>query len=126
MSQRWPVGPLAHIKRFLDEVARPLFAQSSLLELVLICALAGWGEEMLFRGVLQEAFSRWFGPWIGVAVASLLFGFAHPITLLYTLWASLIGLYLGWLSMATGNLLVVIVAHALYDLVAISFLVRAR
>ena len=126
LFQRWPLGPLARIKQFLDEFARPMFQESTLLELLLISTAAGWGEEMLFRAVLQGAFCRWSGPWIGVATASLLFGLAHPITPLYTVWAGLIGVYLGWLAMASGNLLVVIVTHGLYDFVAICYLVRRR
>ena len=40
--------------------------------------------------------------------------------------AGLIGLYLGWLWLAVGNLLVPIVVHALYDFVALMYLVKVR
>ena len=50
---RWPIGPLGRIKQFCDEVIRPLFAPCSLIDLAFIAVLAGFGEEMLFRGVLQ-------------------------------------------------------------------------
>src|SRR5437763_8941533 len=48
-----PVGPLRRIKQFCDDVVRPLFAASGVLDLAIIAALAGLGEEMLVRGVLQ-------------------------------------------------------------------------
>ena len=40
--------------------------------------------------------------------------------------AGLIGLYLGWLWMATGNLLVPIVTHTVYDFVVLVYLVKIR
>src|SRR5262245_17768709 len=70
---RWPVGPLGRIKEFTDKVIRPLMAPCTVVDLFMISVLAGLGEEMLFRGVLQEAFSRWLPTWAAVAVAGVLF-----------------------------------------------------
>jgi hypothetical protein len=120
----WPLGPFASIKDFCDEVARPLFRPCTLLDLALISLLAGVGEEMLFRGVLQGAIGRWLGPWVGLAVAGSLFGLAHLITPTYAVMAALFGFYLGWLWMVNGNLLTAITAHALYDFLALVYLVR--
>jgi membrane protease YdiL (CAAX protease family) len=119
-----PVGPLARIKRFSEEIVRPLFEPCTLLDLAFIAMLAGFGEELLFRGVLQTAFSNWFNPCIGLATASILFGLLHPITPTYILLAALMGFYLGYVWMASGNLLVVIVAHGLYDFLVLVVLVR--
>jgi membrane protease YdiL (CAAX protease family) len=122
---RWPVGPLRRIKQFSDEVIRPLLAPCSLVDLVGISVLAGLGEEMVFRGVLQGAFSRWFNPWLGIVLASLLFGLLHAITVTYAVLAALMGAYLGWLFRATDNLLVVVLVHALYDLLVLLYLLRS-
>src|SRR5262249_36018450 len=121
---RWPVGPLRRIKQFSDEVIRPLLAPCSLVDLVGISVLAGLGEEMVFRGVLQGAFSRWFNPWLGIVLASLLFGLLHAITVTYAVLAALMGAYLGWLFQTTNNLLVVVLVHALYDLLVLLYLLR--
>jgi membrane protease YdiL (CAAX protease family) len=123
---RWPVGPLAGIKQFADEVIRPVFTPCSWLDLALISLLAGIGEELLFRGVIQGALGDWLGPWLGLALASLLFGVVHWITPTYALLATVMGAYLGWAWLASGNLLVVIVAHAVYDWVALLVLVHGR
>src|SRR5690242_15649582 len=77
---RWPVGPLRRIQQFSEEVLRPLLAPCTVLDLLGISVLAGLGEEMLFRGVLQGAFSQRANPGAGLALASVLFGLMHFIT----------------------------------------------
>lgn len=120
----WPVGPLRRIRRFVDEVIRPLFASCSAAELALLALAAGVGEEMLFRGLIQGALVHWLGAGLGVAGASLLFGTMHPITPAYVLLAGLMGAFLGWLWLATDNLLAPITTHAVYDWIALLYLVR--
>ena len=104
---------------FSDEVIRPLLAPCSVIDLFGISALAGLGEELFFRGVLQEAFTHWFNDWIGVTV-SVLFGLMHPITFTYAVFAMLTGVYLScvWLC-ADHNLLAIVITHALYDFVVL-------
>ncbi len=124
---RWPIGPIRPIQKFCDDVLRPLLAPCTLLDLAGISILAGLGEEMLFRGVFQGAFSYWTkSTWIGLALASVLFGLCHAITVAYVVLATLMGVYLGWLWEVTGNLMVVALAHAVYDFVALVVLLRAR
>lgn len=122
---RWPIGPLQRIQRFSEEVIRPLLAPCSLVDLFGISALAGLGEETFFRGVLQEATTRWFNVWVGVIVVSVLFGLVHSITFTYAVLATLMGAYLGciWLYF-DQNLLVIVVTHALYDFVVLLWLLR--
>jgi membrane protease YdiL (CAAX protease family) len=121
---RSDLAPLARIRRLCAEIIRPLFAPCSLAELALISLLAGLGEELLFRGVLQVVLGRWLGPGVGLALASAVFGLLHALTPTYALLATLMGLYLGGVWLATGNLLVVILAHGLYDFVALAYLTR--
>lgn len=94
-------------------------------------SLAGWitllfvlvptiavAEELLFRGALVGALAIGFGlsPWLLVAVSSLAFGAAHtaqgPVGVAV---AALFGVVLGAAFVLTGDLLVVIVAHATVD-----------
>ncbi len=124
VMDRYPLGPIRDLERIMRDAVVPLFRDCSLGELLLISILAGLGEEMLFRGVAQVGLERLLGsPWVALAVASLLFGLAHPITATYAVVAGLIGVYLGWLLLATGNLLVPITTHAAYDFVALAYLV---
>lgn len=52
---------------------------------------------------------------IAWVVSSVGFGFVHPISKLYIAVTGLMGLYFGALLLLSGNLLIPIVAHALYD-----------
>ncbi len=119
-------SPSPRLGRMVEQVellVGPLFEGAPLWALGLVSILAGVGEESLFRGVLQPGLASVAGPWVALVAVSALFGLVHFVTATYAFLAGLIGLYLGWLFMASGNLLVPIVVHALYDLVALRILV---
>jgi membrane protease YdiL (CAAX protease family) len=122
--------PFSDVLRVVDELLVPMFRDCRLVDLAVIAALAGLGEEMLFRGVIQDAVAgRMGGPyglWIGLAVASLLFGLAHPFSSGYFVLTVLMGLYLGGIWIATDNLLVPVMAHAVYDFLALVYLAKVR
>jgi membrane protease YdiL (CAAX protease family) len=76
-------------------------------------------EEVLFRGAIQGILMRHFGkPWPAIIVASLIFGIFHwnPIQAVY---ATLLGMVLGWIYYRTGSLLSVIVGHVLNNSIAV-------
>jgi uncharacterized protein len=127
---RCPWGPFTEIAKITDETLVPLFRSCRIYELAVIAALAGLGEEMLFRGVIQTAAAQEIGGqhgvWIGLFIASALFGLLHPVTPMYAVLAGLIGLYFGWLLLASGSLLVPVIAHGVYDFLALLYLVKLR
>ena len=57
-----------------------------------------------------------------VSITGVLFGLLHRITWMYAFFAALVGCYLGWLYVATGNLWVPMIAHGLYDFFAVVYL----
>lgn len=117
-------GPVARLRRLVEDLLQRLFRGASLTDLALVSLLAGVGEEALFRGVIQEAASQAMSPLAGLVLASVLFGAVHALNATYFVFATLAGFYFGWLYQVTGNLLVPIVVHALYDLVALHRLLR--
>jgi uncharacterized protein len=121
---RWRIGPVIHVRQFLVEFIRPLFRECTLIELGLISLLAGVGEEMLFRAVIQGTISDWINPVTGLIVASVLFGLCHLINPAYALMAGVMGIYLGGLWLISGNLLTPIVTHAVYDFLALVYFLR--
>jgi len=130
LSERLPFWPFCDVTDVVDRLLRPLFAKSTVLELAIISALAGIGEELMFRGLVQEGLARWIGGtwgiWIALFLASVLFGLLHPMNTAYVLLAALMGLCLGGLWIATANLLVPIVTHAVYDFLALYWLVKMQ
>ena len=126
LAVRWPIGPMARIRDLWEEVLRPFLGTCSIAELTLIGLLAGIGEELLFRGLLQGWLENWLGIWPALILASALFGLAHVITITYAILAGAIGVFLGWLWIDTGNLLTPIVAHGLYDVVGLIYLLKIR
>lgn len=90
-------------------------------ELIAISIAAGVGEELLIRGwlmgwligSLDTATPLTIG--IGLVASSLAFGLMHPVTPTYIVLATLIGMYLGAMVIVSGNLLIPIAAHAVYD-----------
>jgi uncharacterized protein len=108
----------------------PMFRDGQLVHLAIISVLAGLGEEMLFRGVIQAAVAQEIGGprgmWLGLAVAAVLFGMLHLVTPTYAVLAALIGLYLGGLWLLCDNLLAPVTTHAVYDFVVLVYLVRGR
>jgi hypothetical protein len=92
---------------YLHLVLKPLI----LPDLIWLGLLPGMSEELLFRGVMLPAVG--LNP-TGIVASSLLFGVLHlsgPQQWPYVVWATAVGLLLGFSAVATGNLLVPIVAH---------------
>lgn len=127
---RVPVRPFSDVAEVIDQMLAPMFRDIGLWNLAIISALAGLGEELLFRGLLQQGLADWIGGpagvWIGLGVASIIFGLAHPVTPTYAALATLMGVYLGWLWIDTQNLLVPITAHGVYDFLALAYMVKVR
>jgi len=123
---RSPWRPFAEVRGFLETVLRPMFAEWSLLQLAVVSLLAGVAEESLFRAVIQGGLTGALGAWPALAVASGLFGVCHGMTRAYAVIAAIMGVYLGLLWLATGNLLTPVIAHALYDFAALAYFLRVR
>jgi membrane protease YdiL (CAAX protease family) len=124
--RRTRFGPVARLVRLVEERLAPWLAGARPVELGLVAVLAGLGEEALFRGVVQPALAERLPGWGAVALTALAFGLAHALTATYAVLAALVGGYLGWLQLAGGNLLVPVVAHAVYDLVALRVLLDVK
>jgi membrane protease YdiL (CAAX protease family) len=116
--------PLLHLRNEMEEKVVPIFANCKIIDLAVIAFLAGFGEELFFRGWMQNALANQFGIWAGILVASLIFGLAHYLSNTYFIYAFFTGIYLGVIYQTTGNLYIVMIIHAMYDFIALIFLVR--
>lgn len=126
-AMRTPWAPLSRLRNELTEKVMPIFANSQLPDLALIALFAGVGEELFFRGWLQSLLTNTFETWIGILIASVVFGLLHALSTTYAVYAALTGFYLGGIYQFSGNLYIVMVIHALYDFIALAYLSgRAR
>lgn len=116
--------PLSHLRSEIDEKIVPIFADCNVIDLAIIAFLAGVGEELFFRGWLQGALTNRFGLWTGILGASIVFGLAHYLSTMYAVYAFITGIYLGVIYHVTGNLYIVMAIHAVYDFIALVYLVR--
>ena len=112
------VLPLPALKR-VDTLVRQMFREYmqhwNLGQLALVAALTGVGEELLFRGLFQLGLSGLLGVGWAILITSVIFGLAHAVTPTYCMLTFFISLYFSWLFVLTGNLIVPIAIHALYD-----------
>ncbi|MGF1673159.1 MAG: CPBP family intramembrane glutamic endopeptidase [Rivularia sp. (in: cyanobacteria)] len=102
---------------YLEIVLKPL----ALPDLIWLGLLPGLSEELLFRGVMLPALG--FNH-LAVIVSSICFGVLHLSgsgQWAYVIWATIVGMILGYSALLTGNLLVPIVAHIVTNLVSSYF-----
>lgn len=99
---------------YLEMVLKPL----AIPDLIWLGLLPGLSEELLFRGVMLPALGA---DHLAVIVSSLCFGVLHlsgPQQWPYVIWATLIGVILGYSALLSGNLLLPIVAHIVTNLLS--------
>jgi membrane protease YdiL (CAAX protease family) len=83
-----------------------------------LCLMVPVAEELVFRGIIQQVFARNVGPVLGFLLAGLVFGAIHlNAHLLISI--SFFGIFLSFVYYATGNLTYTIIAHALFNTVAL-------
>ena len=117
---------LRQLREQVEWLVHEMFPSGSVTQFAMVALLAGIGEELLFRGVLQAKIADWTTPIVGLAISSLLFGLAHALSKLYFAFAVAVGAFLGWLAIHYHDLVTPMVAHALYDFVALVYLARNR
>lgn len=118
--------PLVRLRQQVESLVRQIFGSVPWLGLAAVAMAAGLGEELLFRGALQPLAVRWLGVAGGLCAVSFLFGALHAASMAYFVFATAVGLYLGWLTQHFNDLVAPIAVHAAYDFVAIMLLVRAK
>lgn len=104
------------MKNLIENYIYPVFRKITLPEIILIAVMSGFCEEFFFRGILQKEF--------GIITASIVFGILHTAnreTWFMGVWSALAGFIFGLLYIKTGNLFVPMVAHAVNNFIAVSY-----
>lgn len=82
-----------------------------LANLVIIALLPAIGEELMFRGVIQQQLMRRIAsPWVALLVSAAIFSFVH-FQFEGFLPRMMLGLILGWLYWRTQNFWIPVMAH---------------
>ncbi len=83
--------------------------------LIVLCLVAPFLEEMLFRGVFLRSFLQQYSTKQAIVFSSAVFGIAH-MNIYQTLTAFILGLMLGWIYLRAQSLWPCIVGHAAFNL----------
>ena len=127
-----PWRPLVELRELVQTKLAPFFRGMPSWALLLIAMGAGFGEEWLFRGFGIQGIV-WLLPgtwppevvqWTAILIVALVFGAMHALTPMYFSMTLAIGIYLGYLVLLTDSLLPAVVAHGLYDYIALLYIMR--
>jgi hypothetical protein len=92
-----------------------------LINLLVVAVVPAIGEELLFRGVLQDLFIRWTrNTFIGVLITSLAFALLH-FQFLSVLPRFVLGMILGYIFVWTRSLWMPILAHFINNALAVIY-----
>ena len=108
-GQSWP--PIREIFESLKNSLGEELAALNSFQIFCLSLSAGVGEELLFRGAFQ--------PLWGAVGTAIVFGLLHSLSFSYFAVSTLFGAWLGFLYQQTGNLLVPVSIHFLYDMLAL-------
>jgi membrane protease YdiL (CAAX protease family) len=80
-------------------------------------SLSGFGQEILFRGLIMFSFDRWKGWKVALLVSTVLFGFIHLFyyNISGMFLVSIIGGLWGWIALKTRNIVGIAIAHGLFN-----------
>jgi membrane protease YdiL (CAAX protease family) len=120
----WFIGKIyrsegGQFREFLDAVVLPLARELDTPSAIYISICAGVGEELFFRGFLQNE--------LGIIISSLAFAFLHFGPAARQFWKIVIVYFMFSLGFAglyvyAQNLLAPITAHIIYDFLALEYL----
>lgn len=98
---------------------RPHSLESWTMAIAALCIVGPIGEEIVFRGILQQAALVRMGAAEAVIMSAVLFAAVH-LQPFYLAGLIAVGVLLGVIFLRTGNLSACIYAHGLYNLVSLA------
>jgi uncharacterized protein len=108
----------SQVKAMLDVKS----VQGLMISIVLIAGLPAIFEELFFRGALQGLFTRWMhSPWLAIIVTALIFSAIH-FSWYGFIPRVMLGLLLGMVYYATGNLWYSILMHFVNNAAAVIYM----
>ena len=95
---------------------------SKLFLVMVVCV--GFGEELIFRGLLQSSVEKQHGKYVAITVSALIFAIMHSgyQSIPYLLFVLVVGLVLAYSYERTGSLGLVALMHGILNFFLFSFL----
>ncbi len=108
-----PTGPLKKLLEELNRAMESIF-KDRISGYIMIAVAAPLLEEILFRGIILKALLKKYKPWKAILISAIIFGIFHlnPWQFLY---ATVLGIYLGYLYWKTKSLFYPILVHWLLN-----------
>ena len=106
-----------------EDVLSPVFKNLKPVDMILLSLIAGFCEEVFFRGLLLPNLP------FGLLLSSVAFGILHLPGFkfwIYSVWAALSGALFGWLFLLTGSLWLPITAHSVNNIIGMFLLTKVE
>ena len=87
---------------------------SAALEFIATVIMAPLMEEILFRGMILGTLKKEMHPWIAIVISSVIFGAAHG-TAIGIMYATGLGIMMGWLCVKFNSILPSLIFHMAYN-----------
>lgn len=116
---RFSASLLADVQKITEH-----FTDYSWAKIACVALLAGVGEELLFRVALQSWLANHVSIYLAIFAPALVFGLLHFLSWSYFIAATIMGLVFGIVYHLTQSAMLVIVWHAVYDLIALGVMIK--
>ena len=102
----------------LNENSDMISSSSMLMQVVCVGLISPIAEEVIFRGLMLTTLRKSMHPWVAIVLSSIVFGVVHgnPIGIIY---ATGMGILMGWLYHKTKSLVASCIFHMVYNLVSL-------
>ena len=101
----------------LNEANGGLVSSTPVINFICVVVMAPVLEEILFRGFILGTLKKEMHPWVAILISALVFGVAHgtPIGIIY---ASALGVVMGWLCVKFESVVPSLIFHMAYNAAA--------
>ena len=105
-------------QEMLSENSDMISSSSLFMQVVCVGLISPIAEEVIFRGLMLTTLKKAMNPWVAIVLSSIVFGVVHgnPIGIIY---ATGMGILMGWLYHRTGSIVACSLFHMVYNLMSL-------
>ena len=105
-------------QEMLSDNSDMITQSSMLMQVICVGLISPVAEEVIFRGLMLTTLKKAMNPWVAIVLSSLVFGIVHgnPIGIIY---ATGMGILMGWIYHRTGSIVACSLFHMIYNLTSL-------